>query len=260
MNCRCRPKPPRTAARAKRTSIDRAVHLARLAAFYPPCRDCACRGDARLLSPLEVRQWAELERRTSRGACFTAEGLEGSSANDVDPALARRFAGALAIVLWRQARRRGRATQGSVSEPTAIGRRPSWSPPPARRCDWPAAGRRSGRRDDAHRWRSPRSTSQPTPRCGSATRPAARRSIGLSCGVLAGRPWSSPGELGRSCASAMNRRTPRRPKRGGGELERARRGELYLAPIENPVSWRCDRCVSSWTRRASRCVRYLGDV
>ena len=49
------PKPYRCPGEAY--AIDRAVHLARLAAYYPACRDCASIGTTRMhSSPLQVRQ------------------------------------------------------------------------------------------------------------------------------------------------------------------------------------------------------------
>jgi phosphomannomutase len=211
-------------------SIDWAVHLARLAAFYPPCRQCDCRGDARLLPPLEVRRWAELERRTSRGASFTAEGLEGPSANDVDPALARRFAGALAIVLWR------RPDAGREPPKVVVGADGHWTT-----AELVSAACESLRLAGCRTVEAGAVTSASLAvaaqhlaadaalRIGNST--LGTRSIGLSVWGPSGRPWSAPGELDALRAVYESSHTAR-PKRGGGALERTSSSELYLAPMK----------------------------
>src|SRR3954452_9062849 len=82
-------------------SIDRAVHLARLAGFYPACRRCAHRADVQLLTDTERRAWAELERRGLPHSAWADEGFDPSKTNEIDPALVRRLARALAYRLWQ---------------------------------------------------------------------------------------------------------------------------------------------------------------
>ena len=44
--------------------ISRAVHLGRLAAFYPACRQCSHRDDTGTLSPRQVEQLQEVRSTT----------------------------------------------------------------------------------------------------------------------------------------------------------------------------------------------------
>ena len=76
------PTPYRTALRdefrcpGEAYSISHAVHLGRLASYYPACRGCAHRADVRLLPPPIVRGWSEVLNRPEVAASFTAEGYE----------------------------------------------------------------------------------------------------------------------------------------------------------------------------------------
>ena len=85
-------------------TIDRGVHLARLAAFYPPCLRCEHRHDSGGLSPLQLRDWDQLERRARGGPRRGGEGFEGAAAGDIDVSTVSRVARALAASLWRRRR------------------------------------------------------------------------------------------------------------------------------------------------------------
>ncbi len=101
-------------------AIDRSVHVARLAAFYPPCVDCLHRHDTAGLTPRQLRQRAEVERRSSRGLQWTAEGLFGTRTHDVTPAAVERFAAALAAAAWQ--------TLARAAQPTVlVGNDGSWT-------------------------------------------------------------------------------------------------------------------------------------
>ncbi len=83
----------------QRGTIRRALHLARVAAFYPVCRYCQHRGDLALLPSHLVRQ---LERSWQRGptaARFEEEGFVGAYGNELGPPEARRAAAALGVLL-----------------------------------------------------------------------------------------------------------------------------------------------------------------
>ena len=206
--------------------IDRAVHLARLAAYYPPCRDCACRRESGALLPLEVRQWTEIERRASRAPCFTAEGLAGSSPGDVDPQTARRLAGALAQVIWR---RREAAGPPPV---VFIGADGHWTTAElvAAACEaLQLAGCRAVETGTV-------TTASLTAAAGHKLADAALwignasgepHAIGCKLWGPGGRPWSSPGDLDavRQCYESS---AGDRPQRRGGEQARANAAELYL--------------------------------
>jgi len=103
--------------------IDRATHLARLAAGFAPCRSCEARGETGGL--VDVKALADdavanetISRPAGTGcqaatscespaivlkgkAVWTAEGLAGTAENEIDAALTRRMAMALGTVLSR---------------------------------------------------------------------------------------------------------------------------------------------------------------
>ena len=83
--------------------ITRAVHLGRLASFYPACRHCQHAGDTRTLSPRHVRQLESAQRRARPASLFHEEGIAGAFLNELGPAEARRAATALAVLLARDA-------------------------------------------------------------------------------------------------------------------------------------------------------------
>ena len=72
--------------------ISRAVHLGRLASFYPACRDCPRRDDTAGLSARQIRQLAEVGSRARQQPLFHAEGVGNVAINDLSPSLARRIA------------------------------------------------------------------------------------------------------------------------------------------------------------------------
>ncbi len=80
-------------------AISRAVHLGRLAAFYPACRQCPRREETGTLSPRRVAQLAETSRRGRPRSLFHEEGAGGVYLNDLSPAVARDIAAAFAAVL-----------------------------------------------------------------------------------------------------------------------------------------------------------------
>src|SRR5690606_32463134 len=82
--------------------IDRAIHLARLAAYYPACRECSARHETDGLTALQLRARSEVERQPARGWVWGAEGLTGSTRGELDHGAVARFATALATQLWEQ--------------------------------------------------------------------------------------------------------------------------------------------------------------
>lgn len=81
-------------------TIDRAVHLTRLSAFYPACVRCEHRHDTGGLSPVQLRNRAQVESRVPGGPRLTSEAIAGDAAGDVDTELIARLAGSLAAGLW----------------------------------------------------------------------------------------------------------------------------------------------------------------
>ncbi|HUG91582.1 MAG TPA: hypothetical protein VML55_12140, partial [Planctomycetaceae bacterium] len=64
--------------------ISRSVHLSRLAAFYPKCRDCALRHETGQLPQQTLVRIHSTERRVQRKSLLTAEGLRGVYLNEID--------------------------------------------------------------------------------------------------------------------------------------------------------------------------------
>lgn len=81
-------------------TISRAVHLARLAAFYPKCRECRHRTDTGQLPLQTLEQLQRTERRIERPSLFTPEGVRGVYLNELTHTRAGKIAGALASLLW----------------------------------------------------------------------------------------------------------------------------------------------------------------
>ncbi len=79
--------------------ISPAVHLGRLAAFYPACRQCPRREETGTLSPRRVAQLAETSHRGWPRSLFHEEGAGGVYLNDLSPAAAKQIAAAFAAVV-----------------------------------------------------------------------------------------------------------------------------------------------------------------
>ncbi len=82
--------------------ISRSVHLARLASFYPRCRDCPLRSETGQLPSNTVKRLQSTERRVERKSLFTAEGVRGVYLNELTRARAGHMAAVLASLLWEE--------------------------------------------------------------------------------------------------------------------------------------------------------------
>ena len=92
----------------ERHPISRSIHLARLAAAFPPCLDCPLREDARQIAPKTSALPAPAEsQRTPRHDLFVAEGVRGVFLNEITQARAETIAAAFAIYLWDESPIRG---------------------------------------------------------------------------------------------------------------------------------------------------------
>ncbi len=98
--------------------ISRAVHLARMAGFYPGCRACRHGTDTGELSRRVVRRVEETRAKARENAgktsLFFDEGAAGAYLNEIGPSQARRMAAALGVVL------RDTREQEVVESPVAI--------------------------------------------------------------------------------------------------------------------------------------------
>lgn len=83
--------------------ISRSVHLARLAAFYPKCRDCPLRSDTGQLARQTVERIQRTERRVERPSFFTSEGVRGVYLNEITRRWVGQAAAAFASLLWEHA-------------------------------------------------------------------------------------------------------------------------------------------------------------
>lgn len=81
--------------------ITRAVHLARLAAFYPACRECQHRNEAGVLPSQTLVQIENTIRRIERGTLFTESGVRGVYLNELTSQVAGQMAAAFAHILWQ---------------------------------------------------------------------------------------------------------------------------------------------------------------
>jgi phosphomannomutase len=90
-------------------AITRAVHLSRLAAFYPRCRDCPLRHETGQLPRHTLERIHSTERRVERKSLLAAEGLRGVYLNEITRGKAGHAAAALADLLWEHKPLIGRA-------------------------------------------------------------------------------------------------------------------------------------------------------
>jgi phosphomannomutase len=98
--------------------IPRAVHLGRLAAFYPPCRQCPHRDDTGTLSPRQIEQLREVQANHRPHSLFHDEGAGGVYLNDLMPAAGRDIAAAFGLAMQRAGREErgeGRDNRQSLS-------------------------------------------------------------------------------------------------------------------------------------------------
>jgi phosphomannomutase len=82
--------------------ISRSVHLSRLAAFFPACRECPFRTDTGQLSRATVERLQLTEHRVERESLFIREGVRGAYINELTRSKAGRMAAALARLLWQE--------------------------------------------------------------------------------------------------------------------------------------------------------------
>jgi phosphomannomutase len=105
-------------------SISRAIHLSRLAAFYPSCRQCQHRHDTGQLNPETVERINQSEVRGRQRPLFHRDGVRGVFLNEFTPAIAGRIAAAFASVLWQDVPLTGRQDSTRPESRTGI-RQPS---------------------------------------------------------------------------------------------------------------------------------------
>ncbi|MCA9014445.1 MAG: hypothetical protein KDA77_03845, partial [Planctomycetaceae bacterium] len=83
--------------------ISKAIHLSRLAAFYPKCRTCPHNTETGNLSPQTVKRLQQTQKqRVAPQNLFTAEGVRGVYLNEINRIQAAHIAGAFSNLLWEQ--------------------------------------------------------------------------------------------------------------------------------------------------------------
>jgi len=96
--------------------ISRSVHLARMAEFYPQCRECPLNADTGQLSATIVQQLKKSQRRKIEPVLFQEENIRGVYLNEFNRALASQITTAFAQLLWEHVTTTPAAT---VNEPKA---------------------------------------------------------------------------------------------------------------------------------------------
>ena len=237
--------------------ISEAIHLGRLASFYPKCRQCPHRDETGTLSSGIVKQLAETRRRAASDSLFGDEGVAGEYLNDLSPAQTRQIATAFGAYLAQQS-----AAPAAVV--LAGDGRPLTPELTAAACE-------------GLRW-----SGCPVIELGAATAPSlvfALDHLGADAGLLvgnargeantvgikfwhkAGRPISAGSEL--QAIEALCRQEGERPARGYGELSWFQTEPLYLASLEGhyhalrPLRFVLDtacRPLASYFRRLAKSV------
>ena len=90
-------------------AISRAVHLSRLAAFYPKCRECLHRQETGQLPQPQFEREESMPPRASDRSLFTLEGVRGIYLNELNRHKAGEFASAFASLLWESLPLAGRS-------------------------------------------------------------------------------------------------------------------------------------------------------
>ncbi len=92
--------------------ISKAIHLSRLAAFNPKCRECPHREETGNLSPQTVKRLQQTQiKRVSTHDLFTNEGVRGVYLNEINRTQAAHIAGAFSNMLWESLPLKGIAPQ-----------------------------------------------------------------------------------------------------------------------------------------------------
>ena len=90
-------------------AISRAVHLSRLAAFYPKCRECPHRQELGQLPQPQFEDADPTQPRISERSLFTLEGVRGVYLNELTRRKAGELSAAFASLLWESLPLAGRS-------------------------------------------------------------------------------------------------------------------------------------------------------
>lgn len=98
--------------------ISRSIHIARLAAFYPKCAQCALRNDTGQLRQQTARHHEQARKRSRAERLFGRDGIRGVHRNQLTRKKASEIAAAFAGVLWEQSPLKG--LQSGTQRPAAV--------------------------------------------------------------------------------------------------------------------------------------------
>jgi len=108
--------------------IPRPVHLSRLAAYYPKCRECEHRHDTGQLPRSTVGRLQQTAARIVRPSPFGPEGVRGEYLNHLNRQLAGRVAAAVADSCWQSQPLIGRSADSTDDEERAAACPPASAP------------------------------------------------------------------------------------------------------------------------------------
>ncbi len=113
---------PRYLCPGETHSISRAVHLSRLAAFYPKCRECSHRCESGQLPQLQFPPTDSVQPNAVQRSLFTLEGIRGVYLNELTRHKASEFASAFAHLLWASSPLSGRSDSRDANSKRSIRR------------------------------------------------------------------------------------------------------------------------------------------
>ena len=244
------PTPPTVEYRCpgERQPISRAVHLGRLAAFYPACRQCPHREDTGSLSPRQVEQLAETAEQRRPRPLFHDEGAGGVFLDDLAPADARLIAAAFCAALNSLAAAGTAACGGSGADvPSAAKRQQSSREIILAGDGRPIAAELVASVAEGLRW-SGRDVVDIGPAT-AACMAFAVHHLRAAGGVLVGNPGVAPQEVGLQfwmagphplsagggleSVAQLAETDLSRPTRRGGQMSRFQADEPYLAALSD---------------------------
>lgn len=103
-------------------AISRAVHLSRLAAFYPKCRECSHRHETGQLPQPQFEDQDSPQQNLAEQSLFTLEGVRGVYLNELTRHKAGELAAAFASLLWESLPLSGRGDLRDASSKRVVRR------------------------------------------------------------------------------------------------------------------------------------------
>lgn len=108
-------EPPLYTCPGEAHAISRSVHYARMAAFYPLCRQCVHRQDTGHLPRQVVERIDRMAQRAPRSSLLSPEGIRGVYLNEMTRERAAAYASGFARLLWNRQPRSARLERGAIA-------------------------------------------------------------------------------------------------------------------------------------------------